>query len=118
MKALAIYGLGLTALIASSAHAACENPDMVEVPDGATATMDDLLAVQASVKEYMESMEQYLACLNEGLEAAGEDAPAEFKTLMITRHNTAVTEMETIAAKFNEEVQAYRAANPDEQPRN
>jgi hypothetical protein len=31
---------------------------------------------------------------------------------MVTRHNTAVTEMETVAAAFNDQVKAYRAANP------
>jgi hypothetical protein len=95
-----------------SAFAACENPTMVQVPDGATATMDQLLEVQGSVKAYMAAMEEYLACINDEIDAAGDDAPAEFKSLMVTRHNTAVTEMETVAASFNEQVQAYRAANP------
>jgi hypothetical protein len=85
---------------------------MVSVPDGATSTMEELLAAQANVKTYMAEMEVYLACLNEELETAGEDAPAEFKSLMVNRHNSGVTEMETVAAAFNEQVQAYRAANP------
>ena len=97
-----------------SAFAACEQPSMVSVPDGATASMDELLAAQGDVKAYMSEMEGYLACLNEELEGAGEDAPAEFKSLMVNRHNSGVTEMETVAAAFNEQVQAYRAANPEE----
>jgi hypothetical protein len=74
--------------------------------------MEELLTVQRSVKSYMAEMEVYLACLNEELETAGEDAPAEFKSLMVNRHNSAITEMETVAAAFNEEVQTYRAAHP------
>jgi hypothetical protein len=74
--------------------------------------MAELLTAQANVKTYMAEMEVYLACLNEELETAGEDAPAEFKSLMVNRHNSGVTEMETVAAAFNEQVQAYRAANP------
>jgi hypothetical protein len=91
---------------------ACENPAMVAVPDGKTSTMEQLLEAQAKVKSYMAAMEEYLACLNGELEAAGEDAPSEFKSLMVTRHNTAVTEMESVAASFNTQVQAYKAANP------
>ncbi len=97
---------------AGGAAAACENPPMVAVPDGKTATMDQLLQAQADVKTYMASMEAYLACLNEELTSAGEDAPAEFKSLMVTRHNTAVSEMEAVAQAFNEQVRAYREANP------
>lgn len=103
-----IAALGCGALAAS----ACENPTMVAVPDGKTATMEQLLAAQAEVKTYMAAMEEYLACVNGELEAKGEDAPAEFKTLMVARHNAAVSEMETIAAAFNQQVQAYKAANP------
>jgi hypothetical protein len=31
---------------------------------------------------------------------------------MVTRHNSAVAEMETVAAAFNEQLGAYREANP------
>jgi hypothetical protein len=31
---------------------------------------------------------------------------------MVNRHNSGVTEMETVAAAFNEQIKAYRAANP------
>jgi hypothetical protein len=85
---------------------------MVSIPDGKAATMDQLLTAQGAIKTYMAAMEEYIACLDGELEAKGEDAPAEFKSLMVTRHNTAVTEMETVAAAFNDQVKAYRAANP------
>lgn len=113
MKILARWLVLSTGFVALPVFAACENPTMVSIPDGATATMEELLAVQGQVKTYMAEMEVYLACINEEIEAGGEDASAEFKSLMVTRHNSAVTEMETIAAAFNEQVQAYRAANPD-----
>jgi hypothetical protein len=96
-----------------TAASACENPTMVQIPDGATATMEQLLEAQTHVKTYMTAMEEYLACLNEEVAAAGEDAPAEFKAMMVTRHNAGVTEMESVAAAFNEEVKAFKEANPD-----
>jgi hypothetical protein len=114
MKIRATSSLILGSLLSVAAYASCENPSIVAVPDGTKATMDQLLDAQTNVKAYLAQMEVYLACLNEELEAAGEDAAAEFKQLMVTRHNSAVSEMETVAASFNEQVQAYRAANPSE----
>jgi hypothetical protein len=32
--------------------------------------------------------------------------------MMATRHNTAVSEMESVAAAFNDQVKAFKAANP------
>lgn len=75
--------------------------------------MDQMVSAQAQVKEYVAAMEEYLACINDELETAGDDAPEEYKALMITRHNTAVGEMESVAAAFNQQVQAYKAANPN-----
>ncbi|HEY8520364.1 MAG TPA: hypothetical protein VIN61_09800 [Gammaproteobacteria bacterium] len=113
MRRLLSCWVAALASVAACTAVACDNPTMVAIPDGKTATKDQLLAAQAEVKTYMAAMEQYLACLNEELEAAGDDAPAEFKSLMVTRHNTAVSEMEAVAQAFNEQVRAFREANPD-----
>lgn len=93
---------------------ACEQPAIVAVPQGDTATYDELLAAQEDIRTYMAAMEEYLACINEEIEAAGEDAPAQFQSLMARRNNAAVDEMETVAAAFNEQIRAYREANPEE----
>jgi hypothetical protein len=98
---------------AATMAVACENPAVVAIPDGKTATMEQLLAAQAEVKSYMAAMEEYLTCVQNELQAKGEDAPTEFKTLMVARHNAAVNEMESVAAAFNQQVQAFRAANPE-----
>jgi hypothetical protein len=105
-----IIGAGL---FAAPAFAGCEIPSMVSVPDGATATRDQLLEAQTRVKTYMEEMELYLACINEEIEASGDDATEEFKMMMFSRHDAAVTEMQTLADAYNEQLQAFRAANPD-----
>jgi hypothetical protein len=60
----------------------------------------------------MAAMTDYLACIDGEAAAKGEDAPEQFKAMMVTRHNTAVTEMETVAAAFNDQVKAFKAANP------
>lgn len=100
-------------LLVATGALACETPTMVEVPDGATATTEQMVAAREQVTEYVAAMEEYLACVNDEIEAAGENAPEEFKALMIQRHNAAVSEMETVAAAFNEELRAFREANPE-----
>ena len=107
------FGYALWGLAAAGAMA-CETPSMVHVPDGGTATMDEMVTAQQDVREYVAAMEEYLTCVNEEMDAAGEEAPDEYKALMVTRHNAAVSEMEAVAAAFNEQVRAYRAANPEE----
>jgi hypothetical protein len=96
----------------ASAALACEAPALPAVPDGKSATMDQLLAAQGQIKTYMAAMQEYLACIDMEADAKGADAPAEYKSMMVDRHNTAVGEMEQVAAAFNEQVKAYKAANP------
>jgi len=112
MRTLTSCSVAAMALGFGFAAAACENPAVVSIPDGKATSMEQLLVAQGEVKAYMAAMEEFLACINTELEAQGENAPAEFKSLMITRHDAAVAEMEGIAAAFNEQVRAYRAANP------
>jgi hypothetical protein len=106
---------GLVTVIASAyglAAAACENPAAVAIPDGKSSTMEQMLAAQAQVKAYQAAMNEFLACIDSELEAQGEQAPEDFKSLMVARHNAAVAEMEGVAAAFNDQIKAYRAANP------
>ena len=98
-------GYGLSA-------AACEAPSPVTMPDGSKATMQEMLAAQAQVKAYQAAMNEFIACIDSEGDAAGEQAPAEFKSLIVERHNAAVSEMEGVAAAFNEQLRAFRAANP------
>jgi len=104
------------AAVASSygfaAAAACEHPPAVAVPDGKTSTMDQMLAAQQEQKAYQTAMNEFLACIDTELKAEGEQAPEDFKSLMFSRHDAAVAEMESVAAAFNEQVRAYKAANP------
>jgi hypothetical protein len=94
------------------AAAACEAPSPVPLPDGATATREQMLAAQAQVRAYQAAMNEFLACVDSELQAEGEQAPEEFKSLMVSRHNAAVAEMEGVAEAFNTQLRAFRAANP------
>jgi hypothetical protein len=108
------HGAVLFLALAATAANACETPSMVDVPEGATATTEQMMRAREDVTRYVAAMEEYLACVNEELETEGDNAPDEFRALMIQRYNAAVSEMETVAAAFNEQLRAFRAANPEE----
>ena len=99
---------------AAFAQAQCERPEAVAIPDGANATLDEMLEAQTGVREFLETMESYLDCLNAVIESADEETPPETVNAVIEQYNAAVGEMEAAAARFNEERGAYQQANPAE----
>ena len=95
---------------------ACDYPKKAEVPDGATASKEEMLAGQTSVKTYMAAMETYLACIEKDekdtlatLTDITEEEKATRDAALTKKYNAAVAEMELIAAQFNEQVRAYKA---------
>ena len=95
---------------------ACDYPARAKIVSGATASKDEMIASQKSVKAYMAAMDVYLACLDEEEKAArAELAEPDAETLqerdemLAKKHNAAVEEMEIVAAEFNEQVRAYKA---------
>lgn len=118
---------GLT-VIAGPALAECFYPEDVKIPDGAASTYEEMRDSQAFVKEYMAEMETYLECLeqedqarrnqiqenqaqandqtNATLSAGTGDSP------YIQRRHKAIDAMESVAARFNEQVRAYKKVNP------
>lgn len=109
-----ILGLALaSAVAAGTASAACEMPSLVAgIPDGATATEQQLLAVQTSVRAYVEAMDRYIACQSQELSAEGQNATPDFLYLMSTRIESARREVDAVATRFNDQVNAFRAAQP------
>ena len=96
---------------------ACDYPKRAKIPDGATASTEQMLAGQKSVKAYMAAMDEYLVCIDmedkevmESSDSASDKELARRKVTTDKKYNAAVDEMELIAAQFNEEVRAYKEA--------
>ena len=103
-------------LIAASPLFACEYPDRVLIPNGNTATKEDMVEGQRAVKNYVTAMEVYLECIVEEEKQARDtlddlqpEQEQEREEMLNKKYNAAVDEMERTAAQFNAEVQAYRA---------
>ncbi len=118
MKSHAKLGVLLAGVLAfSAAQAECVYPKSPDnMPDGAKATEEEMVSGMKAVKEYNNLVTAYLSCLememNARIEAAGPDAPADqigqIKAIHTKRHNAAVEELEAHAARFNEQVKAYK----------
>lgn len=119
MKIRMLSGLMLAGLLATGyANAECIYPKApTGMPDGKTATEDEMLAGMKAVKEYNAAVTAYLNCLETEMQAriqeAGPDAPedqiVQIKSIHSKRHNAAVEELEAHAGRFNEEVREYKA---------
>lgn len=77
------------------------------LPDATTATMDEMLAGQMRVREFVAAGEAYLTCLasviNDDARSAAE------RNTAVSEHNRTVSAMEEIAAAFNEQIRIFKA---------
>ena len=107
---------------AAPAFAECTAPSQPTLPDGASATMEDMLAGQKAVKTFQEANMDYMKCMEARIAAAksaGEDAEtkdarkaaADTYTTAIEAYKAAVSAEETVAGDFNTQVREYKAAN-------
>lgn len=99
---------------AALAQSQCDRPNNVAIPDGASATLDQMLEAQNGVRDYLSAMEAYLDCVNEVIDSADDETAPETVNGWINTYNEGVGEMESTATRFNEERVAYQQANPSE----
>jgi hypothetical protein len=117
MKRISLPLAASLAMLASAtafAQSDCDRPANVTIPDGASASLDQMLEAQSGVRDYMSTMEEYLECMNEMIDSANEETPPETVNAWINEYNEGVGEMETVATRFNEERVAWQQANPSE----
>jgi hypothetical protein len=119
MKIRIVSGLLLAGLLAAGyANAECVYPKApAALPDGKTATEQEMLGGRKAVMEYQDKVNAYTSCLDMELkarvDAAGAEAPADqveqIKAIHAKRHNAAVEELEAVAARFNEQLRAFKS---------
>ncbi|MEZ5568452.1 MAG: hypothetical protein R3E54_08965 [Halioglobus sp.] len=119
MKAITLTLLGL--LSAGSAWAQdCTAPQAPTIPDGSSASMEQMLEGQQAVKTFQAANSEYMTCLDPQIAAASARATAEeasdgdraaLKSLE-EAYNAAVSREEAVAGEFNKQIREYKAANP------
>jgi peptidyl-prolyl cis-trans isomerase A (cyclophilin A) len=107
--AVALYNSAVPERQQSAAQLAddCASPATPEIPEGSAATMEQMVAGQTRVKEFVAAGEVYLACLAKIID--NEERSAEDRNAAIGEHNRMVAAMEQTASDFNAQIRAFRA---------
>jgi hypothetical protein len=111
MKSL-LSAAALAALCASPVFADCPVPDdRVQIPDGATATKDEMIAAQKAVQAYDAAVKTYSDCLQQEQQQKIADGGDKVKLQKqyAELNNVQVEKVQQLADKFNTELKAYKA---------
>ena len=97
------------AMLSQLSMAECVKGEKPQIPDGASATLEEMVAGQKAVKEYMAVGNAYLECLDGGAPAEGVEEEPEAAQARIDDYNSVVEEQEGVAAAWSEALKAYKA---------
>ena len=121
MKAWIPLTLVLALGAAATAQADCTYPRAPDkIPDGATASKDEMVAAKNDVSRYNNEMNAYLDCIKREIQAIPKDAKmskddkakAEAQEkLLDQKNNAAVDELQSVATRFNEQLKIWKAKN-------
>jgi hypothetical protein len=92
-------------------------------PDGAKATMEEMVASNKEVKQFIADADAYIKCIDDDSPAPSKDALAkmsddqkrevvEREKVRMQRHNAAVQDEEQMRDKWHEVLTAYKEAHP------
>jgi hypothetical protein len=101
-----VAALAVSYWVSLAAHADCVlPPPPSKIPDGKTASKEEMTTALETMKEYNSDVETYLKCLEfeakqHHLSTSEEDS----------KHNSAVDTLQKIASKFNEQVRNFNKA--------
>ncbi len=119
MKAL--LALAAIAAVAGPVYADCSYPPPpAKIPDGNSASMEEMLEAKKAVTQYNKDINAYVACIKLEHESAvskvGDNPTTEQKEDMkrmeqmeVQKNNAAVDQLQSIADRFNEQVRIYKA---------
>lgn len=103
-------------LLCGSMALACDYPARPDIPDGSTASKDELLGAKDSVQKYMEDVDAYLTCIESAEKAAiaEMDNPTEEELqrrdqMLTQKFDAANEEKALVGEQFNQQIRAYNA---------
>ncbi len=119
MKALS--AIAALAALAGPVYADCSYPPPpTKIPDGNTATMEEMIEAKKAVTQYNKDINAYVACIklehDSAVSKVGDKPTPEQKEDMkrmeemeVQKNNAAVDQLQSIADRFNEQVRIYKA---------
>jgi predicted transglutaminase-like cysteine proteinase len=105
-RILALAALSAACAVSLQAHAdQCRLPPAPsKIPDGSTATQQEMVTAMETIKQYNSDVQSYLKCLD--FEARQNQLnPGDQTTL----HNVAVEQLAHVADQFNSQVRSFKS---------
>ena len=102
----ALIAVALAAsLAAPAAFANCRLPPAPsKIPDGATASQQQMVTAMQTIQEYNHDVQTYLQCLN--FEVRQNQLSPDNQ---VTLHNAAIDQLQQIASEFNHQVVIFKS---------
>ena len=114
--------IGGLALLAAPLATACDYPERPAIPDGSTASKDEMMAAKNDVSTFLAGVDEYLTCIESSEKAAvavmEDPDPAELQRrddLLGKKFDAANDEKALVGEEFNQQVRAYNAARKAKQ---
>jgi hypothetical protein len=116
MKAL--FAISALAALAGPVYADCSYPPPpAKIPDGNTATMQEMLDGKNAVTQYNKDINAYVSCIKLEHETAVTTAgdkltpqqKADMEKIEVQKNNAAVDQLQSVADRFNEQIRIYKA---------
>ena len=112
-----IRAVAATVLFATPAIGfACEYPERPTLPDGSTASKEDMIAAQTAVKAFPAAVDEYLDCIEQeekdaiaAMDNPDEETIKRRDDLLSKRFDAANEEKFLFGEKWNQQVRAYNA---------
>ena len=117
-----LFALPVLMALGATANAACVYPQAPKaLPNGSSATKEQMLAAQGEVKTYSKDVQEvYLPCLDKekdqqiaALDSMDPDYTAKkaaIEAMHAKKHNAALDELTAVADRWGQELKAYSAA--------
>lgn len=116
MKNLIIAVAAILLFAAPAFGLACEYPERPTLPDGGTASKEDMIASQTAVKAFLAAVDEYLLCIEEeekeaiaAMDNPDEETIKRRDELLSKRFDAANEEKFLFGEKWNQQVRAYNA---------
>ena len=116
MNRLIKIAFGSLLFFSTSLALACDYPARPSIPDGATASKDELLAAKNNVQDFIAKVDDYLTCIEtaETAAVAELDNPSQEELqrrdeMLNKKFDAANEEKVLLGEQFNQQIRAYNA---------
>ena len=106
--------LGAIFFLTSSLAIACDYPDRPYIPEGESASKEDMLAAKSGVQSFLAAVDEYLRCVEaeekaaiDALKSPDPEAVRERNLALNRKFDAANEEKALVGEQFNQQVRAY-----------